>query len=116
MQLAKQAGYTVLATASVKHHEYIKSLGADEVYDYMDSYTPKKIVKLTNSSLKYAVDCISDGMTPAQVSTSLSKDGGVIATLLPYTTPLKWIRTEFIVTYKLFGKVIRSLLGPKPLV
>ena len=34
IQLAKAAGYDVIATASPKNNEYLKKLGADEVFDY----------------------------------------------------------------------------------
>ena len=34
IQIAKLTGFTVYATASVKHHEYLKSLGASKVFDY----------------------------------------------------------------------------------
>lgn len=36
IQLAKIKGAKVIATASTKNHEFLKSLGADEVYDYKD--------------------------------------------------------------------------------
>ena len=34
IQIAKYAGYRVIATASPANHAYVRSLGADHVVDY----------------------------------------------------------------------------------
>ncbi|KAK3995175.1 chaperonin 10-like protein [Cladorrhinum sp. PSN332] len=44
VQSAKAIGFTVYATASPKHHDYIKSLGAHQVFDYKDADVVSKIV------------------------------------------------------------------------
>ncbi|KAJ7782240.1 chaperonin 10-like protein [Mycena maculata] len=106
VQFAKLAGLRVISTASAKNIEFVKSLGADEVFDYADWKTPKKISATTEGSLKYAVDCISEGMTPNQVSMSLGKEGGTIATLLPYESKRQGIKTVFILGYSILGKAI----------
>ncbi|KAF8205830.1 chaperonin 10-like protein [Mycena galopus ATCC 62051] len=104
IQFAKLAGLRVISTASVKNIEFVKSLGANEVFDYADSKTPRKISSATGGALKYAIDCISEGMTPNQVSTSLGKEGGTIATLLPYQSRRKGVETEFILAYSILGQ------------
>ncbi|EMD35666.1 hypothetical protein CERSUDRAFT_157554 [Gelatoporia subvermispora B] len=106
VQFAKLAGLRVLSTASPKNFELVKDLGADEVFDYADSKTARKIFAATSGTLKHAVDCISEGMTPNQVSMSLSKEGGTIATLLPYESRKKGVETRFVLAYKFFGKDI----------
>ena len=45
VQSARLMGYTVYATASPKHHEYVRSLGASHVFDYKDEEVVGKIVK-----------------------------------------------------------------------
>ncbi len=45
VQIAKMMGFTVYATASEKHHEYIKSLGASKVWDYRAEGVVESIVK-----------------------------------------------------------------------
>ncbi|CZR65694.1 related to toxD protein [Phialocephala subalpina] len=45
IQVAKSLGYIVFATASSKHHSYIKTLGADYLFDYKDEDVVEKIVK-----------------------------------------------------------------------
>ncbi|KAJ5191250.1 zinc binding protein [Penicillium cinerascens] len=44
VQAAKLSGYTVYATASPQHHEYLKGLGASRVFDYKSEDVLKKIV------------------------------------------------------------------------
>jgi NADPH:quinone reductase-like Zn-dependent oxidoreductase len=105
VQFAKLAGLRVISTASTKNLEFVKALGADEVFDYADSMTSGKIVSVTGNSLKYALDCISEGMTPNQVSMSLGKEGGTISTLLPYQSRRPGVNTVFILAYSALGKV-----------
>ncbi|KAJ7292444.1 chaperonin 10-like protein [Mycena rebaudengoi] len=108
VQFAKLAGLRVISTASPKNIEFVKSLGADEVFDYADSRTPKRIVSATQRALRYAFDCISEGMTPNQVSMSLGKAGGTIATLLPYQSRRREVpvETAFILVYSIHGKAV----------
>lgn len=48
IQLAKAAGYRVVATASPHNFDYLKSLGADEVYDYNRSDAAALIARALN--------------------------------------------------------------------
>ena len=43
VQYGKLSGYTVIATASPKNNDLIKSLGADFVFDYRDPDVVQKI-------------------------------------------------------------------------
>ena len=45
VQIAKLMGFTVYATASEKHHAYIKSLGASRVFDYKAEDVVGNIIK-----------------------------------------------------------------------
>ena len=44
VQLAKASGYTVITTAGRRNHEYVRSLGADAVFDYRDVDVDQQIV------------------------------------------------------------------------
>ena len=44
VQTAKAMGFRTFVTASEKHHSYLKTLGADHVFDYRDADVVKKIV------------------------------------------------------------------------
>lgn len=45
VQSAKLMGFTVYVTASVKHHDYLKTLGASRTFDYHDTNVVATIVK-----------------------------------------------------------------------
>jgi NADPH:quinone reductase-like Zn-dependent oxidoreductase len=45
VQVAKLMGFSVYTTASEKHHEYLKSLGASKVFDYRSKDVVRSIVK-----------------------------------------------------------------------
>ena len=45
VQVAKLTGFHVYATASEKHHEYLKTLGASKVFDYKRKDVVEEIVK-----------------------------------------------------------------------
>lgn len=105
IQFAKLAGLRVISTASRKNIDLVKSLGADDVFDYADPETPAEIFAATEGNLRMAVDCISEGLTPDQVADSLSKEGGTIATLLSYESRRKNVNVVFNVTNTVHGKV-----------
>ena len=45
VQVAKSMGFNVYVTASEKHHEYLKGLGASKVFDYKNENVVEDIVK-----------------------------------------------------------------------
>lgn len=84
IQYAKLSGYRVIATSSPHNFDYLKSLGADEVYDYKSPTVSEDIRKATNDELTLAWDCQSTNESVTLVAKALSStQGGVIGTLLP---------------------------------
>lgn len=71
----------VVATASPHNFDYLKSLGAEAVFDYNSQNVAEEIRKYTNNTLKLAWDCTALGA--AICAGSLSTEGGKYATLLP---------------------------------
>ncbi|MBT2686587.1 zinc-binding dehydrogenase [Bacillus sp. ISL-47] len=57
IQLAKNAGLTVLTTASYNNHKYVKSLGADYAIDYREEDFAEKALEVTNG---LGVDLVLD--------------------------------------------------------
>ncbi|KAF5349762.1 hypothetical protein D9758_010175 [Tetrapyrgos nigripes] len=104
IQLAKLAGLRVIATASPKHFDSLKALGAAETFDYRDPEVAQKIRTYTNGNLKHVVDCISEGSTPQLTSDSLSAEGGTVSAILPYETVRPEVKVVLSLAYHLFGK------------
>lgn len=85
IQLAVAAGYDVVSTASPRNHEYVKALGAQEVFDHTDPEAIANISKkLESRTVAGAFDCIGEETTTKASATILSQvGGGVLATVLP---------------------------------
>ncbi|KAL4966429.1 zinc-binding alcohol dehydrogenase family protein [Aspergillus stella-maris] len=69
VQSAKSMGFTVFTTASPKHHEYLKKLGADKVLDYRDENVIAKIieaVKTNDLTMNLAYGAVPNSLTPLQ--------------------------------------------------
>jgi NADPH:quinone reductase-like Zn-dependent oxidoreductase len=66
VQLARLSGAYVVAIASAKNRDFLKSLGADEVFDYTNDY----------SLLPGNFDAVMDSMDTAQQMIPLIKKGG----------------------------------------
>lgn len=54
-----RSGYKVVSTASLQNHDFVKSLGADAVFDYNDPQCGQKIKHLTEDNLRLCWDTIS---------------------------------------------------------
>ncbi|KAF5244317.1 hypothetical protein FANTH_7761 [Fusarium anthophilum] len=74
IQFAKLSGLKVIATSSPHNFDYLKSLGAEKIYDYKDPATGSNIRAYTNNTLKLAWDCAGGG--EVLVASALSSDGG----------------------------------------
>lgn len=61
IQYVKASGLTAIATASPANFEYLKSLGADAVFDYRSPTCGADIRAFTQNKLKFAWDCFGGG-------------------------------------------------------
>ncbi|KAH7176929.1 chaperonin 10-like protein [Dactylonectria macrodidyma] len=78
IQLARRAGLKVLTTASPQHHEYLRSLGANAVFDYHSSTVVDDVIAAVTKagdSVEYAVDTISLTESLQVVTAILNKTG-----------------------------------------
>ncbi|KAK5164025.1 uncharacterized protein LTR77_010116 [Saxophila tyrrhenica] len=105
IQFAKLSGAKVVTTCSKKNFDFVKSLGADEAFDYNDPECAEKIRKYTNDSLHTVLDCIG-GDTGSKVSTgSISSKGGQICSIVPGTEyNRKDVRAVPLLAYKIRGE------------
>ncbi|KAL4781771.1 chaperonin 10-like protein [Aspergillus varians] len=67
VQIAKGMGFVVYVTASAKHHEYMKELGADRVFDYRDGDAVSQIIGAARGdgvTLRIAYDAVPGSLEP----------------------------------------------------
>lgn len=79
IQLAKNLGFKVFATASPKNHAYLKSLGVVELADYRDPEAVSKLVALAKTAgtpLRYGFDSVTEGNSSFLSAQTLLASGG----------------------------------------
>ncbi|KAF2432067.1 zinc-binding oxidoreductase alcohol dehydrogenase [Tothia fuscella] len=106
VQYAKLSGYKVISTASPKHHDWVKSLGATEVFDYKKEGVGAEIRKYTDNKLKYSWDTISISQSAQICADALSSDSGVCkyGTILPIKSPREDVKSAGTMMYTIFGE------------
>lgn len=112
IQIAKRAGYKVIATASPRSFDLAKRYGADAVYDYK-SPTAVAEIKKAYPNITRALDCFSEGDS-ATFCADLLKEGKVV-TLLDQGKPKKPnITYKFLMVYTVFGRDFQLMapIGP----
>ncbi|KZL69770.1 zinc-binding oxidoreductase [Colletotrichum tofieldiae] len=116
IQYAKLSGFTVSATSSPHNFNYLKSLGADAVFDYKSPTVSADVRAYTNNELSLAWDCQSTEESVILVGNAISTEGGVISTLLPVSEEVLQrinpkARMEMTLYYSVFGEPF-SFLAP----
>jgi len=76
VQLAVLAGYKVITTASKRHHEYLKSLGAAVTIDYHDADAVEQVKKAAGGFVKSAFAASPSTVEPAA---EVVEEGGTVA-------------------------------------
>lgn len=83
IQLAVAAGLNVATTAGKANHEYVKSLGASQVFDHKDPKVMEDILKVLKPG-DLVMDCIGDAETQISCGKILGKIGGGKLPILTY--------------------------------
>ncbi|KAJ6009072.1 hypothetical protein N7499_000974 [Penicillium canescens] len=104
IQFAKLSGYKVLTTCSPRNFDLVRSLGADEVYDYKDANSAAEIRKATDNKLKLAFDCISLEASAAFCDNALSTEGGEYSALLNVKIERENVNDRFTLAYTTLGE------------
>jgi NADPH:quinone reductase-like Zn-dependent oxidoreductase len=113
IQFAKLSGLVVLTTASPHNFEYLRSLGADAVFDYHSDVETlaSEIRKHTNGNLTITWDCRPGADSGRLCALAMSdRDKGMYATLQP-RTPRDYLHginpmvdAYFTIGYTVFGE------------
>ncbi len=77
VQIARNLGAIVIATASPQHHEFVHSLGAADVVNHTNPDWPDEVRKLTGGGVDKALASVVPSMEGAARS---ARDGALIAT------------------------------------
>ncbi|KAH7227135.1 chaperonin 10-like protein [Fusarium redolens] len=91
IQFAKLSGLRVLVTASPKHFDYVRDLGADAVFDYKSETLVEELRKYTGGHLKYVFDCISTEDTARKAVSVLGAGGSYSALRILPENVVAWI-------------------------
>jgi NADPH:quinone reductase-like Zn-dependent oxidoreductase len=84
VQLLKYYGYkNVLVTASPKHHDLLKELGAKSAIDYRSPNSVKEILDAAGGQVKYVLDCIGSLQGSIEAISKITKAGSIVAIALP---------------------------------
>lgn len=110
IQYAKLSGARVVTTASPRNFDYVKSLGADAVFDYNSPTVVEDIRTWTDGKLTRAWDCQSTAESAALIAKTMSTEAdGLIGTLLPVkqdavTAANPRVRAELSLYYNVFNE------------
>ncbi|KAH6685328.1 chaperonin 10-like protein [Plectosphaerella plurivora] len=91
IQIAHKVGLFIYATASAKHHDKLRELGADVLFDYASGTVAEDILKASEEAgkpIEWAVGCITKDETLAPVTAVLKGSTAKGAKKLVITSPL----------------------------
>lgn len=82
VQFAHWKGATVITTASLKNHDYVRSLGADFAIDYKAEDVQKKLFSHCEDGVDVVLDCV--GGNTCKESIPLIKKGGCLVSIVDF--------------------------------
>ncbi|KZP08856.1 GroES-like protein [Athelia psychrophila] len=118
IQLAHLSGQRVIAIASARNHEFLKSIGANVTIDYKDEDVVKQIRdSLDGLPLKRALDTVCEKGSTRNVIDAIDPEGGYLTITLPVDDATSArraeVKVEFVLAYTLatrtpivFGKAV----------
>ncbi|GFF57167.1 zinc-binding alcohol dehydrogenase domain-containing protein cipB [Aspergillus udagawae] len=104
IQLAVASGLSVISTASVANHEFVKSLGADAVFDYRSPTVVDEIAKaVTNTEFVGVYDAIGEKTSFAAISALADRVDRPVntASVLPCEQQTPRFAPKYVVAYSI---------------
>ncbi|KAK1752815.1 chaperonin 10-like protein [Echria macrotheca] len=100
VQFARLSGCSpIVATASPHNFDFVKSRGADVVFDYNDPDCAEKIKAFTQDSLAHVFDCNSTQSSAAICSAAIGSKGGVVSYLQAVKHDREDVQTKVTLAY-----------------
>ncbi|GAA4663596.1 zinc-binding alcohol dehydrogenase family protein [Frondihabitans cladoniiphilus] len=112
VQLARASGYTVIATAGRKNHDFARSLGAETVVDYRDADVDEQIVRAVGSRQLVGTLAIGRGSL-AHAVRIVRRSAGTKGIASAYPDPITRLRS---LVERPRGIRISSIWGGTPVV
>jgi NADPH:quinone reductase-like Zn-dependent oxidoreductase len=118
IQLARIAGFRVIASASPRSFDLVKSYGAEHVVSYADHKAAlQEIHAVTGGGVNIAVDCVGGKPNVRCAVDAFGKDGGVLTSILPGGKSHRSdVIFKDILLYRYLGKVGLDMLSVNPLI
>ncbi|KAL4913079.1 hypothetical protein BDW62DRAFT_220886 [Aspergillus aurantiobrunneus] len=104
IQFAKLSGYTVITTCSPRNFDFVKSLGADAVFEYSDPDSAGKIREYTDDNLKLVLDTISIESSIKFCDNAISTRGGDYSALLLVGIERENVNDRWTIAYTAIGE------------
>ncbi|KAF7192379.1 Hps1-dma1 cluster oxidoreductase toxD [Pseudocercospora fuligena] len=109
VQFAELSGAKVIATCSSRNFEFVRGLGAIEVFDYNEPGCAEKIRKRTDDQLVYVFDCIGGDLGSKICTNAIGSKGGLNCSIIPSTSyPRGDVRVNRVVAYSIFGEPFQA--------
>ena len=106
IQIAKHSGLYVIATASERNFDLVRSFGADVVVDYRDpAKAAEQIRESTPRPIEHALDCVSTGMSFEIVAAALGGKGTVANLTLGDYPTVEGVKVINGIIFDYYGKV-----------
>jgi NADPH:quinone reductase-like Zn-dependent oxidoreductase len=107
VQIAKYMGFKVIATCSPSRFEWVKSIGADDVYDYKGKDVGERIREKYGDDIQYSYDAVCSNGSQEIVHTAMSstKPAKMFVSLLTQAqTPKSNVEIIFSMAYSAIDK------------
>lgn len=107
IQLARLAGFKVIASASPRSFDLVKSYGADHVVSYADHKAAlSEIHDITQGGVTHAVDCVGGKPNLRFAVDAFGPSGGKITSILPGGKSHRGnVKLDDVLLYRYLGKV-----------
>jgi NADPH:quinone reductase-like Zn-dependent oxidoreductase len=102
-----RSGYRVLTTCSSRNFDLVKSLGAEEAFDYKDEDCAKKIKEYARGELKYVWDTIALEST-AKICADVIAPGGTYGAILVVKLPRDDVKETWSLGYTAVGDPVKK--------
>ncbi|KAI5364264.1 putative GroES-like superfamily, alcohol dehydrogenase-like, NAD(P)-binding domain superfamily [Septoria linicola] len=118
IQYAQLSGAKVIAICSPRNFDLVKSVGAEEAFDYNDPDCAENVRAYTNNELELVLDCIAEGSSPSIcescISSSPTPGKATISYLLKASHSRSDVANKKTLGYTIMGEAFEKFGGKSP--